>query len=133
MIEYVLGFLFNPKMDRVVLIKKEKPDWQRGMWNGIGGKVDPGETHRHAMIREFEEETGLRVEDWRYFGQMQNDNVRVSLYVALSDALDDVQTMTEEEVRVFTTRHMPATIYNLRWILPLAKDRFVREINVCLT
>ena len=133
MIEMVLGFLFSTRMDKVALIKKSKPAWQEGMWNGIGGKVDPGETPKHAMIREFEEEAGLRIENWRYFGQMQNDRVRVSLYVAVSDDVDSVQTTTEEEVRVFPTRHLPHTVYNLRWLLPLAKDRFVTEASICLT
>ncbi len=31
-------------------------------WSLPKGKLDPGETHRHAALREVEEETGLRCE-----------------------------------------------------------------------
>jgi 8-oxo-dGTP diphosphatase len=30
-----------------------------GCWNGIGGKLDPGESPRSSMIREIAEETGI--------------------------------------------------------------------------
>jgi 8-oxo-dGTP diphosphatase len=59
MIRYSAGFLFSKDYKQVLLIKKEKPDWQRGLYNGVGGKVEPGETELNCMIREFEEETKL--------------------------------------------------------------------------
>lgn len=34
MIKYVVGFLFSPEMDKVVLIEKTHPDWQKGFFNG---------------------------------------------------------------------------------------------------
>ena len=37
---YVLGFLFSPDCKRVALIIKNRPDWQAGFLNGIGGKID---------------------------------------------------------------------------------------------
>lgn len=42
----------------VVLINRAKPPY-RGLWNGLGGKVEPGETPREGMAREFHEECGL--------------------------------------------------------------------------
>lgn len=36
---YVCGFLMSYDMDKVVLIKKNRPDWQKGKWNGVGGKI----------------------------------------------------------------------------------------------
>ncbi len=58
---YVAGFLFEPYMERVVLIQKEKPTWQKGRLNGVGGKMELGETPLQAMQREFREETGLDI------------------------------------------------------------------------
>ncbi len=61
--DYVAGFYFSECGERVALIRKLKPEWQRGWLNGIGGKVEPGESPLSAMVREFEEEAGARIED----------------------------------------------------------------------
>ncbi len=54
---YVLGFYFDG--DRVLLINKTKPEWQRGKLNGLGGTVESGEAPILAMVREFREESGI--------------------------------------------------------------------------
>ena len=54
---YVLGFYFDG--DRVLLINKTKPEWQRGKLNGLGGTVESGEAPILGMVREFREESGL--------------------------------------------------------------------------
>ena len=41
-------------------IKKEN-DMNAGKWNGLGGKLEPGETPEECAIREIQEESGLRV------------------------------------------------------------------------
>ena len=40
-IQYVVGFLFNPARRTVLLLQKTHPEWQFGMWNGPGGKLEP--------------------------------------------------------------------------------------------
>ena len=55
--EYVLGFLFSADLERVVLVEKSKPAWQRGLLNGVGGAIEPGESPAGSMDREFHEET----------------------------------------------------------------------------
>ncbi len=44
----------------VVLILKKRPERLAGKWNGVGGKIEPGEKEHVAAIREIKEETGLR-------------------------------------------------------------------------
>lgn len=54
---YVLGFLFNKHNNHVLLVEKTRgPEILHGKWNGIGGKMEPGETHHQAIVREFSEE-----------------------------------------------------------------------------
>ena len=39
-------------------VKKEN-DMHQGKWNGLGGKLDPGETPEECVIREVREESGF--------------------------------------------------------------------------
>lgn len=39
-------------------MKKCRPEWMRGLLNGVGGKILWGERPAYAMRREFNEETG---------------------------------------------------------------------------
>ena len=48
---YVLGFAFNKNFREVLLILKNKPQWQKGLYNGIGGKIEEGELPIEAMVR----------------------------------------------------------------------------------
>jgi 8-oxo-dGTP diphosphatase len=40
---------------------KKQNDMHQGKWNGLGGKLDPGETPEECAVREIYEESGLRV------------------------------------------------------------------------
>lgn len=44
--------------DKVLLLQRVKEPWL-GKWNGAGGKIEPGEHPRAAIIREMYEETKL--------------------------------------------------------------------------
>lgn len=55
---YVIGY--PVKGDRVLLIHKKR-GLGKGLYNGIGGKVEEGETPEEAMLREAREEIGIEV------------------------------------------------------------------------
>lgn len=75
-VNYVLGFAFSFETDQdlaeyiptFLLIEKQRPDWQAGLLNGIGGKIEPlrDSSPLTAMRREFREECGLETSegDW---------------------------------------------------------------------
>lgn len=100
---YVVAFAFDD-LGRVCLIEKQKPDWQKNRYNGVGGKVEKGETSRHAMVREFEEETGVKTvfADWVCAGMMQGPDWTVDVWTYHSPAIRDVKTMETEKVQLFT-------------------------------
>ncbi|GAB4314362.1 MAG: 8-oxo-dGTP diphosphatase [Candidatus Sumerlaeia bacterium] len=40
---------------------KKRDDMHRGKWNGLGGKLEPGESPEQCVIREVREESGLLI------------------------------------------------------------------------
>ncbi|MEL7644780.1 MAG: NUDIX domain-containing protein [Anaerolineaceae bacterium] len=69
----VLVFPLNP--DGQVLLLQGSPGkriWA-GLWNGIGGHVEAGESVLDAARRELWEESGLTAENWTFCGQVSVD------------------------------------------------------------
>jgi len=98
MIKYALGFLFSKDKEKVVLIKKTKPEWQAGFLNGVGGKVEQGETYVEAMIREFEEETGVVFTDWHHGCSMDGNGIyEAEVFYGFGD-ISKCRTVEEEEI-----------------------------------
>lgn len=96
---YTAGFLFTENLRRVALILKNKPDWQRGKLNAIGGKVEDNEDSRRSMEREFEEETGVLVQGWRFFAELHSPTGDVIHFASYASELADrVGSPTEEKV-----------------------------------
>ncbi|MFA6322352.1 MAG: 8-oxo-dGTP diphosphatase [Candidatus Buchananbacteria bacterium] len=54
-----LCYIINDRSE--VLLIKKKRDFGAGKFNGVGGKVEPGEDLLAAVIREVKEEVGLDV------------------------------------------------------------------------
>ena len=50
--------LFLRQSDKL-LIAMKKRGFGKGKWNGVGGKVEPGETIEDAVVRETQEEIGV--------------------------------------------------------------------------
>jgi len=44
---------------RVLIAQRPEGKSMAGLWEFPGGKVDPGETPEHALVRELEEELGI--------------------------------------------------------------------------
>jgi 8-oxo-dGTP diphosphatase len=60
---YVATLAFKRNQSEVALVRKAKgPAILHGKWNGIGGKIEVGESPVGAAIRELCEEAGIAVE-----------------------------------------------------------------------
>lgn len=136
-IRYVLGFLFSYDLQRVALIRKERPNWQKGKLNGIGGHIEEGEMSVDAMSREFFEGTGVKVPlwDWQEFCQMEGSVFRVDCFTArLKTAGPDpeLEKKTDETPRWYSLEFLhieePPMIPNLKWLIPMALEE--DDINV---
>lgn len=132
-VEYVVGLLFSPDRRQVALIRKNRPAWQAGKWNGIGGKVEPGESPADAMRRECLEEAGVSLpcrewlETWHPFAVITGPektvgevSFRVHYFRCFSSAVLNLETCTDEQVDVFYVGSLPETVTNLRWLIQMA-------------
>ena len=119
---FVCGFMFSVDRSRLLLIRKRRPTWQAGKLNGIGGKIEPGETPDEAMRREFREEAGLDVTGWQQALTLTGHDWQAHFYRAFGD-IDAAHAVTDELLE----RHPaypppPNVIPNLSWIIPLMLD-----------
>lgn len=127
---YVCGFAFHGEpgsAPHVVLIRKIKPEWQAGKLNGVGGKIEPGETPEQAMAREFKEEAGVfsSSTDWAVFARCIFRGADVIFLRSFDETYVKSRTMTAETIEhrdVFGIDEIPegSIIPNLRWLIPLA-------------
>lgn len=133
---YVVGFLFDYPVNNVVLIKKTHPPWQEGLCNGIGGKAEPGETPLECIRREFMEETGCWVDKWEKFliltDQKYNGEVHFFRAFATTEEQALVQTVTDKTVLICPLKHLPNTVPNLKYIIPMALDPEIRTSSIYL-
>lgn len=126
--KYVAGFLFSDDLETVALIRKNRPKWQAGLLNGIGGHIEDNDrSPLHAMQREFHEETGSYIEDWKHYARISEEGqFTVDFFFATGD-LGKLRTMTDESVVVIDVNRLEThqTIENLPWLIPLAIDCIV--------
>lgn len=123
---YVAGFVFNVQMNKVVLIKKNRPKWQEGQLNGVGGHIEAEESPLAAMRREFEEETGIDTGNWRAIAKLSSpidmnsaDPWECWFFTTVTGAKP--QTQTDEEVGWYPIAPLPENVIpNLHWLIPLA-------------
>jgi 8-oxo-dGTP diphosphatase len=126
MTKYVLGFLFDPRLEHVVLIEKRRPGWQAGKHNGVGGKIEEGETPDQAMVREFREETGVEITTWRQYATLNSHagDFQLNVFFAISADYDKVVSVTDEEIVVWYISELELwkdnIIPNVRWLIPMA-------------
>lgn len=67
-----LGYVLSPDGARVLMVHRNAraDDQQLGKYNGLGGKLEPGEDVHAGMRRELMEEAGITVESMRLRGTL---------------------------------------------------------------
>ena len=121
--KYVVGFMLDPTLSKVVLIRKLRPEWQSGLLNGVGGKVEPGEEPLAAMHREFKEEAGVEGLGWKHFLTLDTPRSNLSFFRCTGN-VHKVATVTDEDVAVYDIPGVMDrcdTMPNLRWCIQMAR------------
>lgn len=138
---YSVGFLFNIEKTDVVLLQKIKgpPGIDMlGKWNGVGGKIEENETPYEAMIREFNEEAGLFIIDWKLICVCTHRDNKIYFFSSFinTESMIKVKTMEEEKVKYWKINNLPENIMNnLKYLIPIALDEdlelpiFIKDLS----
>lgn len=138
---YVLGFAFNSDLSQIILINKLRPSWQAGTLNGVGGKIEPGESPLEAMYREFEEETGIICDLWPWIpvcemrGPHKHDptNWLVIVFATIlhNGTFAAARSTTDEKISKVTSVVTPCSLYqpNIPWLVALSRQMLTDRID----
>lgn len=123
---YVLGFVVSTN-NRVLLIRKLRPEWQKGKLNGVGGKLEGNESDVEAMVREFWEETSVRTVpgQWHHFATLVGTDYECLCFVTYSNRLLQMaRSVTDEQLEVHHVADLwnEETIHNVPYLVTMAMD-----------
>lgn len=127
--KYTVGFMVQNGL--VLLIQKNRPRWQAGKMNGIGGHIEPNEEPSACMAREFYEETGIvsSQSDWVLKVILTGNDWQVYFYLYIGGkSLFSAEAKTDEDLRIIPVKHLWdwPVIPNLRWLIPLCTDETIK-------
>lgn len=108
---YVVGIIYSN--EHVLLINKIRPEWQKGIFNGLGGMINKGELPIDAMIRECKEECNLDIKYWELYDKVTFDNgIELNYFISKvnDDFIKEFKSMTDEEVVMFNLYKIPENI-----------------------
>lgn len=103
-----MGMVYSPDLTRILLIRKNKPDFLAGCWIPPGGHIEPGETPEEAARREVQEECGILIPKWTFLQIQQIEWGPMPVFVTSTPAIDYAKTCTDELVQVWHTVHIEA-------------------------
>lgn len=110
--------------DQVLMLRRNNPP-NKGKWNGVGGRIEVGETPYQSVIREIHEETGLMLTRIKFGGIMTWEGFEIQpggLYI-FSTAVDEMIVVENGEghlcwkTKGFAFNH-PDVVDNIHYFLP---------------
>jgi len=119
---FTLAFLTNK--DQILMLKRNNPP-NKGKWNGVGGRIEVGETPLESVLREVQEETGLFLKKMVFGGIMTWEGFEIKpggLYI-FSAAVEDRNVVENGEgilswqSKAFAFNH-PDVVDNIHYFLP---------------
>jgi len=135
-VHYVVGFAMfklsaplphSKESTDVLLMHKTHPPWQFGLFNGVGGVMEPDETMQEAMSREFLQEANCLVpaDRWRYMLTISYPHCEIHVLKVDVNPTERsyIKTVTAESVQWFDVRYLPGKIvFDLTWMIPMMFD-----------
>ncbi len=126
--KYTLGLIFDQSLSQILLMHKTKPAFQVGKLNGLGGKIEEGETPEACIAREVREESGLNIKPaaWVRIGTTGGTNWTMEVFAhRYLGNLSDAKSLEAEQIEWFHINQLPTTVLtNIPWMIAFAVETF---------
>ena len=96
-----------------LLLKKNNPDWQKGLYNGIGGKVELNTTPLETIIKKCQEELGVNISNWiELDSEISSSGIEIVYFLTTLNEgeIKKLQSQTDERAELFSINNLPTNI-----------------------
>ena len=107
----VVGIITDNK--EILLLKKNNPDWQRGLYNGIGGKVELNTTPLETITKKCQEELGVNISNWiELDSEISSSGIEIVYFLTTlnENEIKKLQSQTDERAELFSINNLPTNI-----------------------
>ena len=107
----VVGIITDNK--EILLLRKNNPDWQKGLYNGIGGKVELNTTPLETIIKKCEEDLGINISNWRELdSEISSSGIEIVYFLTTLNEgeIKKLQSQTDERAELFSINNLPTNI-----------------------
>ena len=97
----------------LLLLKKNNPDWQKGLYNGIGGKVELNTTPLETIIKKCQEELGVNISNWiELDSEISSSGIEIVYFLTTLNEgeIKKLQSQTDERAELFSINNLPTNI-----------------------
>ena len=111
MMRVVVGIITDNK--EILLLKKNNPDWQKGLYNGIGGKVELNTTPLETIIKKCQEELGVNISNWiELDSEISSSGIEIVYFLTTlnENEIKKLQSQTDERAELFSINNLPTNI-----------------------
>ena len=108
----VVGIITDNK--EILLLKKNNPDWQKGLYNGIGGKVELNTTPLETIIKKCQEELGVNISNWiELDSEISSSGIEIVYFLTTLNEgeIKKLQSQTDERAELFSINNLPTNIF----------------------
>lgn len=107
----VVGIITDNK--EILLLKKNNPDWQKGLYNGIGGKVELNTTPLETIIKKCQQELGVNISNWiELDSEISSSGIEIVYFLTTLNEgeIKKLQSQTDERAELFSINNLPTNI-----------------------
>lgn len=111
MMRVVVGIITDNK--EILLLRKNNPDWQKGLYNGIGGKVELNTTPLETIIKKCQEELGVNISNWiELDSEISSSGIEIVYFLTTLNEgeIKKLQSQTDERAELFSINNLPTNI-----------------------